>query len=481
MSRLHSGSYMMAMKITALAAMLAAGGCAGPQRFEPEVVALPDMAANEQQTKQALHVGQLQHQWWAQLGSPQLNRLMDEAQLDNIDVRQALLRISKASAALDGENADLWPTLSASASASQKQALNDASGRSNSTGLNLSASYTVDLWQRRGTLIEQAELDVVAAEVDLASARITLQSNLVTQYLDWLSTKARLQLAQQNLQASREMESLVQIRFDAGDASGIEMAQQRNTTLSLLGSAVSLQQQLAVNQRALAALLGRSNLQIHLGDEHFDQLQIPRVASVQPAELLTQRPDIVASELALRQRHQDIYLAESDRWPSLSLSAGLSPADLMSLAGNWTLSLTEALSVTLFDAGSKAAAVAEAEVEEAVARLEYRRIVIDAMQETLDAMEAVDYERQQTELAVDTLENNQELLALADIRYQYGDTDFSDLLNAQRTFFNARDSLVVQRQKHIQALVELYVAFGVAPALEGAVSLDETPSFYSAQ
>ncbi|MDO6748672.1 TolC family protein, partial [Gilvimarinus sp. 1_MG-2023] len=79
------------------------------------------------------------------------------------------------------------------------------------------------------------------------------------------------------------------------------------------------------------------------------------------------------------------------------------------------------------------------------------------------------------------LENNQELLALADIRYQYGDTDFSDLLNAQRTFFNARDSLVVQRQKHIQALVELYVAFGVAPALEGAVSLDETPSFYSAQ
>ncbi|MDO6749815.1 hypothetical protein, partial [Gilvimarinus sp. 1_MG-2023] len=76
---------MMAMKITALAAMLAAGGCAGPQRFEPEVVALPDMAANAQQTKQALHVGQLQHQWWAQLGSPQLNRLMAEAQLDNID------------------------------------------------------------------------------------------------------------------------------------------------------------------------------------------------------------------------------------------------------------------------------------------------------------------------------------------------------------------------------------------------------------
>ncbi|WP_221801761.1 efflux transporter outer membrane subunit [Oceanobacter mangrovi] len=451
------------MLVTLLAGAVLASGCAGPQAFEAENVALPQL--NSQQAQLIRDAGELQRQWWQQLGSPVLDRLMDEASIDNIDLRQAVLRLQQTQVALKQENADRWPTLSAKASASQNKQLDAGSGWQSGTGLSLTASYTVDLWSRRATLIEQAELDVVAAELDLASARITLQANLATQYLQWLALQSRLELAQQNLQASQALEELVQVRFEAGDASGIEVAQQRNTTLSLQGSLMSLQQEVAASQRALAALLGKTDLKLDLGHEHFDAIRIPQSADVQPARLLKQRPDLLSAELALRQRHQDIYLAESDRWPSLSLSAGLSPVDLLSLAGDWTLALGEALSVTLFDGGSSKADVDNARLEAQLARLDYRSAVISAMQEVLDALEAVDYEKRQTVLAQDTLQNNEHLLELAQLRYDSGDTDFSDLLDAQRSFFSARDSLVSQRLSQLDSLLDLYAALGEPPVV----------------
>ena len=463
--RQHQG-LRSASLLVAMTASLLLAGCAGPSALDAAAtdIDVPQLTAAQQARLQ--NAGDLDPQWWAQLGSPGLNRIMQDAEIDNLTLQQALLRLQQAQIALESEQSGSWPSVSAKASTSQRTSLDgDSSGVWNSgSSLSLSASYSVDLWGRRATQIDQAELDVVAAQLDLASARITLQTGLVKQYLQWLSSRQRLDLARQNLKASRELEDLVQIRYEAGSESGVAVASQRNTTLSLERSIMSLEQTVVTNERALAVLLGRADLSVpaELYTERFEDIQIPAIARVQPAQLLKQRPDILAAEVTLQQRHQSVYLAEADRWPSLSLSASLSPQDLLNLV-DWSFSLGQSLSMTLFDGGATSAAIESAEVNKELARVQYRETVISAMQEVLEALDGVDVEHRRTELAEETLSNNDHLLDVARLLWETGESDFDDLLSSQRSYISAVDSLASQRLTNLQALIELYGALGMAP------------------
>jgi NodT family efflux transporter outer membrane factor (OMF) lipoprotein len=436
-------------------------GCSNPlHHSEPEPIQMPSAEWFDQQ-----HAVTPVSDWWRQLGSEELNQLLAQAMRDNPDVQIALQRLQVTEALLQQNRSANWPSLAARAGASQSQDLegND-SGFSNSSSLSFSASYEVDLWARRATDIDNAQLDVEAQQWQNRSAEITLTGQLVQHYVKLLALQERLRLARKNLAASKNLQRIVQIKFGAGAVSGIEVAQQKNTTLGLKSRVAGLEYELAVQKRVLAALSGRTDLNLPAQEMTLDQLSLPAVADIQPAALLSQRPDIQLANIELWQRHADIWLAESKRWPTLNLSAGLSASDVLNPTG-WVLSVGESLTMPLFDGGSISAQIQQAEAGERIAKIQYRQTIMTAMQETLDALDELSYQHQELEIAKAELENNQRLLSLAEVRFDSGDTDFSDLLNAQRSLFSAEDSLVVIRQNHLNALVSLYLVLGDIPAV----------------
>ncbi|MAE35320.1 MAG: hypothetical protein CMH97_08790 [Oceanospirillaceae bacterium] len=157
-----------------------------------------------------------------------------------------------------------------------------------------------------------------------------------------------------------------------------------------------------------------------------------------------------------------MWQAETSRWPSLSLSADLSASDVLSPTG-WALSFGESLAMPLIDGGKIQAQIAQAESAERVARIEYRTTVSAAMVEALDALSELDYQVHELANSEAVLDNNRRLLSLAQIRFDSGDTDFTNLLSAQRTLFSAQDAMISARQSYLLALVSLYLTLGDIP------------------
>lgn len=285
-----------------------------------------------------------------------------------------------------------------------------------------------------------AEFNVIAQQQEYQSLRLQLQASLAIGYFDFLALHDREKIAEQNLQASKELLDIIQWRFEAGSASGVELNQQRNTWLSAQAQLLNLQRQSTTSEHVLAVILGRESLQVNELTSDFDSLILPRVSLIQSAKLLETRPDIQLADSLLRVNEAALYREKAKRWPSLQLSAGLGLQDILS-GSEWSSSLIGSLAMPLFDAGRIRNQIDIAESDLSIAQLNYRQVVLQAMQETLETLSELAYQRQLLLVRQQELISNLQLYELAKLRYDSGDTDFINLLTAQRSLFSAHDTL----------------------------------------
>lgn len=448
----------------AAAAMLTSllTACAWQPEPLPETTPPPDFVT-AQQLVPRLRESPVDSHWWAGFGSDRLEQVLRSLEASSFDLAIARARIDRARALTGAQRRDNWP--SANARVQRRAAHNfDTEATSNSDGAGFSAAYEVDLWGIRAAANRSARLNLALAEYDFQATALTYKALAAEAYVSWLAAGERLAIAEQNLAASADLLRLIELRFEAGSASGIELDQQRNTLLATRAQALSLAREVQTRERALAALLGESSLRLPPPDERFADLQVPAVASLQPAQLLENRPDVQLAEIQLRLADASLFQTRQKRWPGLSLSADLSVSGLDDLDTGWTGSLLASLTAPLFNASGIAEQIAAARADLDASRFAYRQSVLQAFLEALETLSEQDHQRQLLAVRREELTNNQHLYQLARLRYETGDTDFLNLLTAQRSFFNARDSLIQARLANMLAAIDLYRALGAPPA-----------------
>ena len=403
-----------------------------------------------------------QTEWWQGYRSEDLNWLFEELENSSFDLATARQRIIQARSILGQQNAASWPSLSVRLSQSGARDF-DTSNTSDNSSLDFSAAYEVDLFGSRSAADYGAELGVVISEQEYQSLRLQTEAALAQAYFDYIATRDRLVIAEQNFEASRELLEIIQVRFESGSASGIEVRQQQNTYLSAQSSVLALNRELATSERALAVILGRESLDMGEMEITFAEIQLPEVGLVQPARLLEYRPDIRVAEANYRIQETDLYQQRQKRWPTLNLSAGMGLDDALNGGSSWVGSLVGALAMPLIDGGSISQQIISAEAGLEIAELEYRQTVLVAMQEALDTLTDFQYQQLIVEVRAEELTNNLELYDLARLRYEAGEIDFLNLLTAQRSWFSARDNLIQAKNDQLLATLNVYKAMGVAP------------------
>ena len=403
-----------------------------------------------------------QTEWWQGYRSEDLNWLFEELENSSFDLATARQRIIQARSILGQQNAASWPSLSVRLSQSGARDF-DTSNTSDNSSLDFSAAYEVDLFGSRSAADYGAELGVVISEQEYQSLRLQTEAAVAQAYFDYIATRDRLVIAEQNFEASRELLEIIQVRFESGSASGIEVRQQQNTYLSAQSSVLALNRELATSERALAVILGRESLDMGEMEITFAEIQLPEVGLVQPARLLEYRPDIRVAEANYRIQETDLYQQRQKRWPTLNLSAGMGLDDALNGGSSWVGSLVGALAMPLIDGGSISQQIISAEAGLEIAELEYRQTVLVAMQEALDTLTDFQYQQLIVEVRAEELTNNLELYDLARLRYEAGEIDFLNLLTAQRSWFSARDNLIQAKNDQLLATLNVYKAMGVAP------------------
>ncbi|POR61785.1 efflux transporter outer membrane subunit [Pseudomonas syringae] len=408
--------------------------------------------------------------WWQQFGSPQLNRLIEQASLDSHEVAAAMARVRQAQASAIIGGAPLVPELAFDLRGERNRFLRNSDRKANPSDDNntnnftsdLTASYEVDFWGGIAAGRDSALQGLRASQFDQATVELTLLANVADRYAQTLAAREQGRIAELNLANAQDVLRLVQTRYESGSATALELAQQKNLVAAQQRELPRVQQLANEQLITLAALLGQPVQNLHLADQPFDTLNWPDIGPGLPSELLTRRPDLAKAEADLAAAQANVTVARAAMLPKLTLSARLGTENTR--AEDWLRapfsSLAAGLIGPIFNNGRLAA-----ERDKATARQEelletYRGAIIDSFADVEKALNSIRGLDQQRYWHEEELKQAQTAFRIAQSRYQEGAEDLLTVLETQRTLYQAQDVSVQLRLARVQASIALYKALG---------------------
>lgn len=414
-------------------------------------------------------------EWWRSLGSAELNALVDQALANNTDLRVTMLRLAQLQARSDQAEAGQYPVVTAPLEVhydAPPNGVNSAQISSNAQATHreyyqagLRGDWRVDLWGELSSLAESAEMQLWRATYENDDAHRTLVAKVVSQYIEYLSLNDRIRVAHETEAALRSMLQAVSNRVEMGDATIIDLEQQRSADFAVHATIPGLELQREMAVHALAQLLGDGPNMQPLSDKGIDSLSFSGVLPDVPISLLLRRPDIRAVEARLLAADADIDVARARLFPPLNLTAQtsvglLTYAQLFFTPYGFLYNAIGNLTTTIFDHGKRTQDVAFARSlhEELVET--YLHTIYAAVRETEDAISntymngrRLEAQKVATEAALHAWSASQE-------SYEVGGIDFLTLIDTQRTYQRMLDEYHRIRQERFNGLVSLYSALG---------------------
>jgi outer membrane protein, multidrug efflux system len=395
--------------------------------------------------------------FWQDLGSADLDNLIDIALAQNLDLEAALHRIDQARGQAKVAASPLYPTVSASGSASRTfQDQKDT----NSVRGGGSISYEVDLWGKNRNAAKSADYNVDATQFDREALRLVVTADVTDFYAQILSLNDRIRIAEFNLKNAEEILRIIEARYNAGGVSGLEVSQQRVAVNGFRTTLAALVEQRTTSANALAILLGQPPQNLTAPTAELASLKMPQVNLTPPATLLTARPDIQSAEAGLRGANADIGVARAAFFPSLTLNADTVIAAGFGNPAAAASSLASSLLAPIFTGGRLTGNLESVTARQKELAAQYQKTVLVAFQEVEDALAALKSNNEQAAISVESVKESQNAYDIAKARFDAGAIDYLNLLETQRSLYQAQDNQISIEQGQLQAFVQLRKAMG---------------------
>ncbi len=406
-------------------------------------------------------------QWWTVFKDEKLSDLVVRAAKGNLDLKEALARIREARAKRGKEAAGLFPTLDGSAKASWSRSGDVPAESETKTGFQagFDASWEIDLFGGTRRSIEAAQADLEASEEDSRDVLVSLEAETATNYVQVRAYQTRLRMTEESIQSLDATRRLVQLRFQAGLTDELALRQAEYNLENARSQRPDLKVSLEEALNRIAVLLGEHPGRVH---EELAEPQEPPsppsgIALGIPADLLRRRPDIRQAERQLAAQTARIGAATADLYPKFTLagSIGLETLSLTDASSAvWNLTGGPGLSWALFQGGAIRKNI---EVQNALQEqylMAYRSTVLNALEEVENALAAYAQEQQKQKSLAEAVMAAEKAADLAGKKYQAGQTDLTDLLEAQRSLLTYRDQRTQSETALATHLIRLFKALG---------------------
>lgn len=403
--------------------------------------------------------------WQQMFPDPTLQKIVGQALQNNHDLRLAILNIESLRAQYGIQKADQLPAINGNVSATRARSLSSyptkdptylGSDYGVTVGLN---AYELDLFGRVRSLSDAALKRYLASEQGMKAARISLIASVADAYYSVLFAKEQSQLAEKTLADWQRSLDLARQLHQADQNSALDVAQAESQVATAEADLEARRRGSIQAVNALALLVGRSvagDLPAGITDGH----PLMSVPVGIPSEQLVKRPDIIQAELTLQAANADVGAARAAFFPRISLtaSAGYSSTQLDGLfAGeNKVWSFAPQISIPIFQAGKLQSELKLAEVRKSVAVVEYEKAIRTAFREVADGLAGREtYDRQiQAQQRVVMASNRR--VNLSTLRYQAGVDGRLELLDSQREFYTAQQTLLDLKHNQITNMIGLY-------------------------
>jgi multidrug efflux system outer membrane protein len=397
-----------------------------------------------------------------------LQGLIGTALRQNRDVAIAAARIEEYRALAGAARAPLFPSLSLNGGASRNQIALGAFPPVAYTAYRVTGdlAWELDFWGKTRRGLQAAVADRAAQEAAERGAVLSLVADVASGYLQLLELDQEHDVATRTLASRQATLALARERFARGVTSELDVRQFEAQVAVPAARLAQVEQQRVQQEHALNVLLGEGPVPVPRGVSLAVAARAVRVPDSVPASLLARRPDVAQAERAYAAATARVGVADAGRLPTISItgSYGSQSQQLSGLFGSNAdiYSLQAGVSIPLFTGGRLADQARAARARAEQARAQYERTVLAAIGEAGDALAGVRTARdvaaaQQTQAVA-----LRRALELAQLRYRSGVANYLEVLDAQRSLFDAELGASQAQLQQLTAAVRLYKALGGA-------------------
>jgi len=446
--------------LSLLLAVLVAGCMVGPKLEKPVVEAEEQFRFDSIAGDSMINL-----EWWKLYNDPMLDTLIYTALEYNRDVLIAMSRIDQAYAVLGASKADLWPSIGYDLSANYAKP--DAAGGSTDPGaffaITPSVYWELDFWGKVRRANQAAVAEISASEEALRLVQLSLIAAVADGYFQLLDFDKRLEISRRTWETRKESLWIIEQRFQYGTVPEIDLNQaQQQEAIAAIAIPV-YERSVGKTENYLSILIGQNPRKIERGFLG-DLVPPPDIPVGLPSELLMRRPDLVQAEQNFYAETARIGVAQAMRFPSFSITGalGVASGDLSNLLSGDALIYSVGGSILgpIFNWGKNKRRV---EIQQKIAEqalFSYEQTVLNAFREVDDALIDINTYRAESESRQRQKKAAINAAELSRARYDGGQTAYLEVLETERSMFNAELEATAVRRNHFSAYIYLYKALG---------------------
>lgn len=455
-----------------LCVLLLSACAVGPDYKTPDMPTPVQFKAAEGWTQASPSDAMARGAWWEVYGDAQLNGLVEKLNSSNQTVAQYEAQYRQAKALVRSSRGAFFPTLDLTAGKTRSSQGTGSSSSSLSTSnsgirdtynTQLGVSWEADVWGKLRRGLEADKASAQASLADLAAMQLSLQSELVQNYLQLRVIDEQKRLLDATVDAYQRSLTLTQNQYRAGISGRDAVAQAQTQLKSTQADLIDLVWQRAQFENAIAVLMGQAPADFSLAATTSIPA-LPQIPVALPSQLLERRPDIAAAERSVMAANANIGIAKAAYYPDLTLS--LSGGYSSSTFSNWISlpnrfwSVGPQLAMTLFDGGQRSAEVdrTEAVYDQTVAQ--YRQTVLTGFQEVENYLIQLKVYQDEADVRAEALAAARDSLRLTSNQYKAGLIGYLDVVNVQTTALSNERSVLTLLQSRLIASVQLIAALG---------------------
>lgn len=399
--------------------------------------------------------------WEKVFTDPQLQNLIHTGLERNTDLQTALLRVKEAQASLMTSRLSYLPSFTF---APQGGVSSYDKMRGNwSWSLPVSASWEIDLFGKLLNTKRAAKASLMQSEAYQQAVQTQIVAAIANYYYMLLMLDKQLQITEEtSVLWAKNVETMKAMK-EGGMVNEAGVVQSQANYHAIIASIADLKDQIRQTENSLCLLLRQAPQKIErsgLDKQHFPEVLQTGV----PVQLLSNRPDVKAAEMALAGTFYNANEARAAFYPSLSISGTFGwtnqAGSTILNPGKMIASAIGSLTQPLFYRGANIARLKIAKAQQEEAMLSFEQSVLNAGSEVSDALSLYQSANQKLEQRIQqinflekSVEYTQELLSLSTSTYL-------EVLTAQQSLLSAQLSGVADKFQQMQAVVNLYHALG---------------------
>lgn len=409
--------------------------------------------------------------WQEFLTDQYLQNHIQNALVNNNDIRVALQNIEQAKAyVLQGKSAYL-PTLSLGANYSHSvNSTNTMMGgligerrHLDQYDLTATVGWEPDIWGKITSQKNMAEASYLQTLAAHQAVKTELIAMVATTYFELLALDEQKKIAEATIVNRAQSVETNKALKSSGRVTEVAVKQAEAQWLSAQSLLIDIENNIKLKENSFNILLGKLPDVVERSNDFSTKITTDFIREV-PAQYIFNRPDVVASEMAFKSAFEQVNVARTGFYPSLTITAtgGYQTVDFSkifdmgSLFGNLVGGLTQ----PIFNKRQIKTQFEVSMTEQEKALYNYQQTLLLASKEISDAMNTYQTNDKKLLLKQKEFDAYTDAVTYSEELLNNGMASYLEVLTAKESQFSAELSVVNTHLAKQLALIQLYKSLG---------------------